>query len=171
SRALCRESSNNSSCAMAVTDGEFELCGFGDSYLINGDTPTWFSHLAEDVRAEQRNFAGVGATSDALAKQVEEFEASNSSQSPNRIAVLHSGGNDLLDDINRTMSEPVHVFSAKICRNIETAISALNKQGVRQAVVSDVPFSPAVPEIKRLLSEYALCKGRDLKEVAADAVA
>jgi diazepam-binding inhibitor (GABA receptor modulating acyl-CoA-binding protein) len=126
--------------------------------------------VATEVRATAYNFAEEGVTSVALPKQVEEFKKNDECSPSDVVAMIHCGGNNLLENLVETMSEPVDGFASQVCQDIKTGIAALYDAGVKYFVTSDVPFSAVVPEIKVMLEHYARANDCTFERTNADAI-
>lgn len=131
----------------------------GDSYVHDGVTPTWPVQLVAQIGGAACNFAQANVKSDALVHQIEEFEKSICSNRIQRVeaAIIHVGGNNLLEDMEATMGEGGKSIADTVCLDVKAGIESLKKMGVERFVVADVPFSTHVPHIKGLIKEYADC--------------
>lgn len=151
-----------------------DLAGFGDSWLNNGDCITFLTLLSVTLGSTAHNFADIGVQSTGLSKQVDKFKKNRKNNGPNKdapmIAVIHCGGNNLLQDLAKTMGESVDEILSRICEDIKSAMIALHAEQIKYFVTCDVPFSAVVPEIKMVLECYARANNCTLEKVNVHAI-
>lgn len=153
---------------------ELGISIFGDSWMKNGPSQTYPLQVAAEVGAIPHNFAEIDSKTDALPMQVDRFlkrpKCSRPDEDAVMVAIIHSGGNDLLHNFEKAMTEPMDDVAAQICQKMKAAVAALYEGGVKHFITCDVPFSVVVPDIKEMIEHYARDKNCTFEKAKADAI-
>lgn len=144
----------------------------GWTVLVFGDSwakymwPCWPSRLAERLNARNFNFAESGSRSTQLLAQLEHLllnpevpRTAEGQLAPRTLAVIHSGGNDLIGKLAPALlggggADPIALEAfrpnpgAAEVRTIREMMESLYASGVRHFLVSGVPLFSQMPMMK-----------------------
>merc|ERR1712048_1384575 len=120
---------------------ELGISIFGDSWMKNGPSQTYPLQVAAEFGAIPHNFAEIDSKTDALPIQVDRFIKRPKCSRPDgdamMVAIIHSGGNDLLHNFEKAMTEPMDDVAAQICQKMKAAVAALYEGGVKYFITCD----------------------------------
>jgi len=127
---------------------------FGDSWAAYPLVPkTWPMELGRLCGCRAMNFAVPGSRTDQLQQQVEQLiispepsRLSTGELHPQTCAVIHTAGNDFMQ---RMGADLVELLPGKAEADaIRDVMQTLYSAGVRNFVVSDIPFASCVPGVR-----------------------